>query len=532
MRAQFSLKPHDHNKSVTIDFFLRIAILILMLASMPDGIAQYEVKNDRILAPEVSHFTRPNDAGVDGHGDLNLSVPLMTVPGRDGLDFEMTAQYRSGIRVTQSASWIGLGWELDLGSIARHALGGVQGYKQADFAHALYDDGTDKVEAQPDVYTVNMNGSSILLLSTTKEINPNIPFAPADSEMTGPCSGGNLYSQWFFVTSPWKPWKFCYTTSGPGITDPVTVDGKSTGVGTGGNRRDFSKFIITTEDGTRYVYSGANDGTQNVPTLSHGYFPGLASPYIETSYTFVSTWRLRAILSPNYSGPDVPDATSKGGWIKIVYKTWDRGSGNAEFVETVVDGLGRIVAQITYPYYVETPTHFAFFQTSKRYDRDLTAPVPPIGTMSNGTDENYYNRKLDKITLYKKTEALGTPMAEPLPGGVLNPLNEGIEVMRVLFKYLATGADVLSAYNDNDPNSPHKKMLSKLALERITIKGTAGSQSDSLPTYKFTYYDDVTLSWLNVSVGTYAPLYEYQDDFGYLEIPSFDPNYGGGLPTR
>lgn len=57
----------------------------------------YPIKNDRILAPEVTHFARIPEPGVDAQGDLSLSIPLMTVPGRDGLNFDIVANYHSGI---------------------------------------------------------------------------------------------------------------------------------------------------------------------------------------------------------------------------------------------------------------------------------------------------------------------------------------------------------------------------------------------------------------------------------------------------
>jgi hypothetical protein len=474
--------------------FLLVAITLPITLLHPSSALRaqdIQFKNDRILAPEVTHFTRPVEPGVDAHGDLSLSIPLMTVPGRNGLDFPMVAQYRSGIVVAQSASWIGLGWELDIGSITRHPLGGVEDpqgvltYEQADFAHALPGYG-GVIESQPDVYSVNMNGNSTLLLSMTRETNPLLPYDPAQNETTGDCFG-NIYSPYYFIASPWQPWKFCYKLGNQGNTH-VTVDEDPndafvhyTQKHGSGPRPDFSRFIITTEEGTRYVY--------DLPTLSHAILPPS-----QASYTFVSTWRLKAILSPNYTGPSIPDQTSKGGWVKIVYKTWDHvNTTTPEPWNTVMmnDGTGRIIAQITYPYYIETPTHFAFFTTSKRYDRDLAVNVD--GSMTNGLDQNYYSRKLNKITLYKKIEAVGIPMTEPSPGSELNPQTEGTAVTEVSFKYMANGADAFIPNYDDSPSSPQKKMLSKLALEKISIKGLTSTPNDSLPAYKFIYYDSLSL---------------------------------------
>ncbi|MGH7600790.1 MAG: hypothetical protein ACREOI_30915, partial [bacterium] len=74
---------------------LFIALLLFSSALWSQSV----IHNERILAPEVSHFIRPSDPGVDAHGDLSLSIPLMTVPGRDGLNFDIVANYRSGIQV-------------------------------------------------------------------------------------------------------------------------------------------------------------------------------------------------------------------------------------------------------------------------------------------------------------------------------------------------------------------------------------------------------------------------------------------------
>jgi YD repeat-containing protein len=63
-----------------------------------------------------------------------------------------------------------------------------------------------------------------------------------------------------------------------------------------------------------------------------------------------------------------------------------------------------------------------------------------------------------------------------------------------------------------DPSAQTRSMLSKLALEKISIKGFQGVASDSLPMYKFSYYD-VSKSWWDLNQST--SLMKYQDDFGY-----------------
>jgi len=276
---------------------LLCAILLLtqLLSSILWG-QNYNIQNDRILAPEVSHFTGVKEPGLNASGDLHLSIPLGVVPGRDGLNFDLLAGYSSGIKVTQSASWIGLGWSLDVGSITRHPLGGLDRWhfsdrngdgqadaEQVDFALAL----SAQTRSQPDAYTVTMNGNTGDLISTTLGTitTPFFIFDPHQTENYGSCGPGTAtHSRWHFTTSPWRPWKFCYTKGTPS----VVVDCQETKADLS-QREDISKIIITTEDGTRYIYAR--------PTLSYALFP--PDHQTVSQYTFVSTWRLVAIHAPN-----------------------------------------------------------------------------------------------------------------------------------------------------------------------------------------------------------------------------------------
>lgn len=498
-----------------------IGLIVILLTRSP-LLAQYDVKNDRILSPEVSHFTGLQELGVDAQGDLHLSIPVLQVPGRDGLSFGITAAYRSGIKVAQSASWIGLGWELDLGSITRQPLGGLDNQIQADWAGAL----TNEVISQPDVYSVNLQGNSALLISAQLNLTPPpaFPYEPAKSETVGPCSGSD-YKQKNFIPTPWRPWKICANGA-----SAVQIDNYTTGCAGGSTRNDISYFTITTEDGTRYVFK--------LPTLSTANLPagrGPAQDCSNASYQFVSTWRLTAILSSNYSGPDIPDATSTDGWVKIVYRTWDESllpsqetDSNAKEVDTLYDNL-TIRAQITYPYYVETPTHFAVFKTSKRYDRDLTVLLNSAEQI--GYNQNYYNRKLDKIKLFKKTSYLGVPIVLQTGQSVEN---YGAQIEETSFQYSQNGADSLWAYS----NSRQGQMLSKLTLTAMTKKGINGANNLALPSYKFLYYDvkdlnpntpNPYLSWWDVLNQDNRGIFVFQDDFGFFDPPFTSPFYSSRL---
>ena len=69
-------------------------------------------------------------------GDFTYKVPLLNISGPHGERFPMVLNYRSGVRVEQDASWIGLGWDLPIGSISRSVNGVPDDWKniaQTDF---------------------------------------------------------------------------------------------------------------------------------------------------------------------------------------------------------------------------------------------------------------------------------------------------------------------------------------------------------------------------------------------------------------
>tara|TARA_R110002096_G_scaffold186511_2_gene365573 strand:- start:9596 stop:14374 length:4779 start_codon:yes stop_codon:yes gene_type:complete len=52
-------------------------------------------------------------------GDMTYGIPLISIPGPNG-DFSMPLSYHSGVGLETEASWVGLGWSLNPGVIARN----------------------------------------------------------------------------------------------------------------------------------------------------------------------------------------------------------------------------------------------------------------------------------------------------------------------------------------------------------------------------------------------------------------------------
>jgi len=70
--------------------------------------------------PEMSSFQSVNSSDmVDKFtGDFSYNIPLMDVGG-----YPINIAYRSGISMDQEASWVGLGWNINPGTITRNMRG-------------------------------------------------------------------------------------------------------------------------------------------------------------------------------------------------------------------------------------------------------------------------------------------------------------------------------------------------------------------------------------------------------------------------
>jgi hypothetical protein len=120
-------------------------------------ISESELFNQYNMQPDVWHMITPVSGQVDNKGDLNLSIPIVTIPGRNGLDFNVSFSYHAPVKVSQMSTWSGLGWNFDPGSITRDVQGGIDGNPGVDF--------TDIVSVQPDLYYLTLPGRGTIPMS-------------------------------------------------------------------------------------------------------------------------------------------------------------------------------------------------------------------------------------------------------------------------------------------------------------------------------------------------------------------------------
>lgn len=142
-------------------------------------------------------------------GDFNYSVPLVTVTGPNGEAFPLTVTYQSGISVDQNASWIGLGWDLDLGQISRTVNG-------------VPDDWDGQISEH---YKINYNSGYALEANNKKMFGP-LYFCHYD-ESSATNKYMDTYVSDFMMPVFWtKGFEFAdydnYQVSGPGIGGSMT----------------------------------------------------------------------------------------------------------------------------------------------------------------------------------------------------------------------------------------------------------------------------------------------------------------------
>lgn len=88
------------------------------------GQTGYNLDKFQPVAPDVFQFIKYGEVPVSEYtGIANISIPIYTIKTRD-YELPINLTYHSGgIRVTEEASWVGLGWDMQLGNIIQLTQG-------------------------------------------------------------------------------------------------------------------------------------------------------------------------------------------------------------------------------------------------------------------------------------------------------------------------------------------------------------------------------------------------------------------------
>ncbi len=119
--------------------FLAVLFLLLIVESTIHATVSYALTTGP-HQPEYTSYEEPGATDMVNllTGDFNFSMPILDVPGPEG-GFSVPLTYNAGIGSDQEASWVGLGWTLNVGAITRSivqypddASGEVQSVRRVD----------------------------------------------------------------------------------------------------------------------------------------------------------------------------------------------------------------------------------------------------------------------------------------------------------------------------------------------------------------------------------------------------------------
>ncbi|MCL5034399.1 MAG: RHS repeat protein, partial [Bacteroidetes bacterium] len=428
-------------------------------------------------------------------GDLSFSIPVLTVPGRHGHDFEVRLTYNSNITQRQFASWVGLGWSLEPGCIERtvhgrtdepvpisadpnHNLGMNDGgiYRgnlggRFDSTGYLSQETINKDVA--DLYQLSIDGGGMEIMPCNYQIHSG-----QITSMTG-------WSSYMFIPVRYRPWAITAT-----VNNGANSDGS------------ICSFAVDKEDGTRYTYGYVQNG-YNADYVKVKGNPSYSPAYPSfQEYEFPYRWNLSTIRYPDGSATEITyrvgpnqDHCYRRYESVMIDRSQLEFSGVGNFFGNIPPpfGLGTSVRTMatqtdyalysySHPDILNTDTHYAVFRTS----------MP-------SADSTARNCRLDTLILFER----GTNK----------------ELKRIVFHYAANnnsgpvwiaggsqGENGTTAWNSE--NGAERLNNGQLTLIGITVTHSnfPASEFNSASTqrYYFTYTTNAQIDLESISTAQYT----------------------------
>ncbi len=414
-----------------------VAVIFLLLFLHSSHASDYNI-NNMVNNPLNNQINRIGKGSVGYTGDMSFEIPLMTVPGRGGLDFNLIASYKAGIRADQEASIIGLGWHLETGEIIRN----IRLYHDLLFGLRT---GTELGDI-PDAFSMSTPFGSMRFSNFQ-----------ADT--------GSTFSQWFkpfsdplFYSDNWAPWKIeiFHHKYDPNNSNNYSyvVDG----------------FRIVDEDGTQYIFRkplyresiAATPVYNDIQDVEFGNYKWMLTAAL--SYDYVDDVGSADPYDPLDS--DHPATDNTGNWIAIKYR-FDANQETDTLHYKYPNYLDSCAVELTYAYRIVTSTHVAEFtyedevpagyesyksayEVDNRREKRLTRIVlyKYSGTGSEPSSSGDWFQKVDFT--YRDDEEL--QLAPPVPGIGMANMNFGkttLEGITILTKASTENLDYAFEYDFN-----------------------------------------------------------------------------------
>lgn len=399
---------------------------------------------------ELTKSASTDNSSVGQSGVMSTTVPLVTVSSK-AMSFPLQLNYTSGITANQNSGPVGLGWNMSVGSIVRDF-----GAFQPDYTSTQHEGDMKSVtgsiqswlnpsnnggvnpSSHNQVLKYNLAPSSDRPIPLSDMYHINVPNLGSNSFWNGGSIGGS--HNWKLTEH--ENWKIEHSVKTYSIDQEYSrinevnlavmanSDGFSLGSsyasaigvlpyvinGSAGSfdpvnvtkvlYEDFEEFIITTDDGTKYIFGRALRGQKYVFDNDPYWSSKIAnvSNAANGSYwkiDYIAEWLLTEIRSVDFvdaNNNGIADDGDSGDWIRFDYTDATQNvttvpkTSTSKYTSTVpkhrewsnysqTDQASSLMRERAYLTHIVTPTQNVDFTISQRFD----------------VEHDYYNKPANKV---------------------------------------------------------------------------------------------------------------------------------------
>jgi len=281
-----------------------VAVATIWISSNANAQAPEKYASNPVPSPDAASLGKFGDVQVSTYtGVPDISIPIYTIKEKD-IEVPISLSYHAGgIKVSEEASWVGLGWALNAGGTISRMIRGWDDFNENGFARQnadkdLPDDGVGSFQTslQSNI-TCNTSGNytctPTMVYPYKGTLRNFYEYLVANYDISGGATSfdpNDQSSDLFYYSFPGDNGKFVFDRYG---TIKTLID-KQTAIkflrgGVGGN----GSWEITTVDGTRYYFGTDETAKQYSTTNPSAYF----NPSSSDPHTSITSWFLVKIVS-------------------------------------------------------------------------------------------------------------------------------------------------------------------------------------------------------------------------------------------
>lgn len=424
----------------------------------------------RIQAPNVASFDRIHEVAIDMFNGLpTLYHPLLTAQG-DDMNFNIGLSYNGGgIKVNETAGWVGLNWNLTGDFQVVRKVNDIpdERFNKRNVVHGQRLDRGYFYSAKEQLDNNNWNSSSFL----GSEFNPffwagssnaqearrliidsepdefifNLPGGISGSFYRSEKAGPEDANGWRVKSKDNLKIDVTHEVFADGYqTDgfyPFTLDKFQNPHKVMNMQFLFTKFVITTPDGNKYTFGGVDSAMEVNRGILHEQNAMLnVGALFQTQYS-VNSWKLTKIQAP--TGEEINLTYNRGRVLFHLTKDFvgDVHQSNGNTTSPVLHHS----ASVTYPVYlskVETSRQIIYFKRSQAVEKWYNPlPTLPCDFMPQPSGFNHpisVNKDFSHAVLYEDLYASGASgyvtAGPPNPDGMLPNYNQQLDSIILLDK--------------------------------------------------------------------------------------------------